>query len=62
MRPFALSYATPRLPEPATPFVFDAERQLNVCPDGTPAAENFPVLLATATTTSTAGSKTHFDD
>jgi putative ATP-grasp target RiPP len=60
--PFALSYATPRQPEPATPYSFDAERQLNVCPDGTPAAENVPVLLLTASTTSTAGSKTHFDD
>ncbi|WP_327259985.1 putative ATP-grasp-modified RiPP [Streptomyces sp. NBC_01240] len=60
--PFALQYATPRLPEPATPYTFDPARQMNVCPDGTLAAVNYPVLLSTASTTSTAGSATHNDD
>ncbi|WP_331764770.1 putative ATP-grasp-modified RiPP [Streptomyces sp. NBC_01238] len=60
--PFALQYATPRLPEPATPYTFDPARQMNVCPDGTLAATNYPVLLSTASTTSTAGSATHNDD
>lgn len=62
MTPFALKYATPRLPEPATPFTFDPARQMNICLDGSPAATNYPVLLSTASTTSTAGSQTHNDD
>ncbi|MFB7555332.1 putative ATP-grasp-modified RiPP [Streptomyces brevispora] len=62
MTPFALKYATPRQPEPVTPFRYDDSRQMNVCPDGSPAAENYPVLLSTASTTSTAGSATHNDD
>ncbi|ATL80480.1 hypothetical protein SMALA_0234 [Streptomyces malaysiensis subsp. malaysiensis] len=36
--------------------------QLNVLSDGRPAIADRAVLLATGTTTSTAGSKTHFDD
>ncbi|MFF2013991.1 putative ATP-grasp-modified RiPP [Streptomyces sp. NPDC058195] len=62
MKPFALAYTTPRTPEPATSFTYDAARQMNTCPDGTLAAENYPVLLSTASTTSTAGSATHNDD
>jgi putative ATP-grasp target RiPP len=59
---FALAYAEQRAPEPETPFTFDPARQLNVCMDGSLAAENFPMLLVTSTTQSTAGSKTHNDD
>ncbi|MFF3123384.1 putative ATP-grasp-modified RiPP [Streptomyces sp. NPDC057908] len=62
MKPFALTYTTPRPPAPATPFTYDAVRQMNTCPDGTLAAVNYPVLTSTASTTSTAGSATHNDD
>ncbi|AOP48111.1 MULTISPECIES: putative ATP-grasp-modified RiPP [Streptomyces] len=63
MRPFALSYARPAVKSSAaTPYTYDATRQLNVLPDGRPATSSRAVLLATGTTASTAGSKTHFDD
>jgi putative ATP-grasp target RiPP len=61
--PFALAYAEPRAATPVMPFTYDAKQQLNVCSDGkTLAADNWPVLMSTATTTSTAGSATHNDD
>lgn len=60
--PFALRYARPAAPAPGVPYVYDPDLQLNVLPDGTPAAEDHEVLRALGTTTSTAGSKTHFDD
>lgn len=63
MRPFALGYARPVVRSVVVaPYVYDAARQLNVLPDGRPAACSRAVLLATGTTASTAGSKTHFDD
>ncbi|GGJ55527.1 putative ATP-grasp-modified RiPP [Streptomyces brasiliensis] len=63
MRPFTLKYVFPqRLPTVVTPYRFDARRQLNVLPDGRPAVSDRALLLAAGTTTSTAGSKTHFDD
>ncbi|MFF8696230.1 putative ATP-grasp-modified RiPP [Streptomyces sp. NPDC015144] len=62
MKPFALTYAAPRPPAPATPFTYDAARQMSTCPDGALAAENYPLLLGTSSTTSTAGSATHRDD
>ncbi|MEU9121136.1 putative ATP-grasp-modified RiPP [Streptomyces sp. NPDC048506] len=63
MRPFALSYARPTVKSAATtPYTYDATRQLNVLSDGRPATSSRAVLLATGTTASTAGSKTHFDD
>lgn len=63
MRPFALSFARPAAQSSsAVPYTYDAARQLNVLPDGRPAAHSRAVLLATGTTASTAGSKTHFDD
>ncbi|GGN45429.1 putative ATP-grasp-modified RiPP [Streptomyces sioyaensis] len=63
MRPFALSYARPAVKSAtSTPYSYDATRQLNVLPDGRPATCSRAVLLATGTTASTAGSKTHFDD
>ncbi|MFE9097307.1 putative ATP-grasp-modified RiPP [Streptomyces sp. NPDC007264] len=63
MRPFTLNYALPRaLPVTVTPYRFDALRQLNVLPDGRPAVADRALLRAVGTTTSTAGSQTHFDD
>ncbi|MGW9023883.1 putative ATP-grasp-modified RiPP [Streptomyces sp. NPDC055722] len=63
MRPFTLNYARPRgLPAVVTPYRFDYSRQLNVLPDGRPAVSDRELLLAVGTTTSTAGSQTHFDD
>ncbi len=60
--PFVLRHARPASPDPDVPYTYDPERQVNVMPDGTPAAEHPDVLRALGTTTSTAGSKTHFDD
>ncbi|MFD5514093.1 putative ATP-grasp-modified RiPP [Streptomyces sp. NPDC127051] len=60
--PFALKYTRPREAEPETPFTYNADRQLNVCADGSLAAENYTILMGTAATSSTAGSKTHSDD
>lgn len=61
--PFALAFAKSRRAEPETPYVYDERQQLNVCEDGvTLAADNWPLLLSTAPTSSTAGSKTHSDD
>ncbi|MCQ4082371.1 putative ATP-grasp-modified RiPP [Streptomyces sp. RB6PN25] len=62
MQPFALTYARPPIPEPETPYAYDPERQLNVLADGSVAVRDRAVLLACGATTSTAGSKTHFDD
>jgi putative ATP-grasp target RiPP len=63
VRPFTLNYAFPRgLTNVVTPYSFDAARQLNVLPDGRPADSDPDLLLAVGTTTSTAGSQTHFDD
>ncbi|MEU6065137.1 MULTISPECIES: putative ATP-grasp-modified RiPP [Streptomyces] len=63
MRPFTLNYALPKaFPTVVTPYHFDESRQLNVLPDGRPAVSDPDLLLAVGTTTSTAGSQTHFDD
>ncbi|MFE5818801.1 putative ATP-grasp-modified RiPP [Streptomyces sp. NPDC056479] len=63
MRPFTLNYAISRgLPSAVIPYHFDAARQLNVLPDGRPAVSDPDLMLAAGTTTSTAGSATHFDD
>ncbi|MEU3255815.1 putative ATP-grasp-modified RiPP [Streptomyces sp. NPDC006997] len=68
MRPFTLQYASPgaatdtALTGSATPYRFDAARQLNVLPDGRPAVSDTALLLAAGTTVSTAGSQSHFDD
>ena len=63
MRPFTLNYAQPRGLQPTlTPYHFDAALQLNVLPDGRPAVSDPVLLLEAGTTTSTAGSQTHFDD
>ncbi|MBV9026793.1 MAG: putative ATP-grasp-modified RiPP [Streptomycetaceae bacterium] len=62
MQPFALTYAQPPIPEPETPYAYDPEQQVNLLADGSVAVRNRALLLACGATTSTAGSKTHFDD
>ncbi|MFP3992276.1 putative ATP-grasp-modified RiPP [Streptomyces sp. E11-3] len=63
MRPFALNYARPAVRPPSVPpYAYDPTLQLNVLPDGSPAISDHDLLLAYGTTTSTAGSQTHFDD
>lgn len=64
MQPFACSYARPqKASEDVTAlYVYDPALQLNVLPDGRPAISDRALLLAAGTTTSTAGSQTHFDD
>ncbi|MBY8883414.1 putative ATP-grasp-modified RiPP [Streptomyces sp. PTM05] len=60
--PFALTYARSPIPEPVTSYAYDPDQQLNVLADGSPAVLDVAMLLAAGSTTSTAGSKTHFDD
>ncbi|MGW2933233.1 putative ATP-grasp-modified RiPP [Streptomyces sp. NPDC055722] len=63
MRPFALNYARhAEDAEVSTPYRYDSRLQLNVLPDGRIAAHEYAVLREWGATTSTAGSKTHFDD
>jgi putative ATP-grasp target RiPP len=63
MKPFAWNFARPA--EPSTgiaPYAYDAALQLNVLPDGRPAITDRGLLAVAGTTTSKAGSATHFDD
>ncbi|WP_336321933.1 putative ATP-grasp-modified RiPP [Streptomyces lavendofoliae] len=64
MQPFACSYTRPqKASEDVTAsYVYDPALQLNVLSDGRPAISDRALLLAAGTTTSTAGSQTHFDD
>ncbi|CAL9360894.1 MULTISPECIES: putative ATP-grasp-modified RiPP [Streptomyces] len=63
MQPFALNYARPAVElAVATPYAYDSGMQLNVLGDGRIAACDHALLREVGTTTSTAGSKTHFDD
>ncbi|MEU3252224.1 putative ATP-grasp-modified RiPP [Streptomyces sp. NPDC006997] len=63
MQPFALNYARPAADlDLTTPYAYDAGLQLNVTRDGRIAATDHALLREFGTTTSTAGSKTHFDD
>ncbi|MFD4543426.1 putative ATP-grasp-modified RiPP [Streptomyces bauhiniae] len=63
MQPFTLNYARPAGQLDITaPYAYDSALQLNVLPDGRIAATDHAILLTLGTTTSTAGSKTHFDD
>ncbi|MEU6406560.1 putative ATP-grasp-modified RiPP [Streptomyces sp. NPDC046985] len=63
MQPFALNYARPAAQcETGAPYVYDSGLQLNVLLDGRIAACDMALLRELGTTTSTAGSKTHFDD
>ena len=61
---FILQFARPAPPEPEypVPVRYDADKQLLVFEDGTPVCENKELIRVMGTTTSTAGSKTHFDD
>ena len=63
MQPFALNYARPAMElEAVVPYAYDTGLQLNVFLDGRVAARDHALLRELGTTTSTAGSKTHFDD
>ncbi|MFE2416853.1 putative ATP-grasp-modified RiPP [Streptomyces hokutonensis] len=63
MQPFALNYARPAAQlEITAPYSYDSGLQLNVLADGRVAAHDLALLRELGTTTSTAGSKTHFDD
>ncbi|MGV9255303.1 putative ATP-grasp-modified RiPP [Streptomyces sp. NPDC003697] len=63
MQPFALNYARPAVEhDTTTPYAYDCGLQLNVLVDGRIAASDHALLRELGTTTSTAGSKTHFDD
>ncbi|MEU3841407.1 putative ATP-grasp-modified RiPP [Streptomyces sp. NPDC028635] len=63
MQPFALNYARPAVElEFSVPYTYDSGLQLNVLIDGRIAARDHALLRELGTTTSTAGSKTHFDD
>ncbi|MEH0573593.1 MULTISPECIES: putative ATP-grasp-modified RiPP [Streptomyces] len=63
MQPFTLNYARPAAElEFSTPYAYDSAMQLNVTLDGRIAARDHALLRELGTTTSTAGSKTHFDD
>ncbi|OEJ93332.1 putative ATP-grasp-modified RiPP [Streptomyces thermolilacinus] len=63
-RPFAFQYAVPAdaVDDVVLPYAYDSGLQLNVLPDGRPAVPDPAVLRAAGTTTSKAGSQTHFDD
>ncbi|MEU0393980.1 putative ATP-grasp-modified RiPP [Streptomyces sp. NPDC006208] len=63
MKPFAWNYARPAELSPITAaYSYDPNLQLNVLPDGRPAIMDRALLAAAGTTTSKAGSATHFDD
>ncbi|MGV9457004.1 putative ATP-grasp-modified RiPP [Streptomyces sp. NPDC003635] len=63
MQPFALNYARPAADTKVTAaYAYDCGLQLNVLQDGRIAASDHALLRELGTTTSTAGSKTHFDD
>ncbi|MFI9155313.1 putative ATP-grasp-modified RiPP [Streptomyces sp. NPDC053367] len=63
MQPFALNYARPATElDVSTAYTYDSGLQLNVLLDGRIAATDLALLRELGTTTSTAGSKTHFDD
>jgi putative ATP-grasp target RiPP len=63
MQPFALNYARPAPESEMTAaYAYDSGMQLNVLAGGGIAARDYALLRELGTTTSTAGSKTHFDD
>lgn len=63
MQPFALQFARPaKVVGENIPYTYDPATQMNVMPDGTNAVDDIPLMAELGTTTSTAGSKTHFDD
>jgi putative ATP-grasp target RiPP len=63
MQLFALNYAVPvQELEVSAPYAYDSALQLNLLPDGRVAAHDTALMRELGSTTSTAGSKTHFDD
>ncbi|MCZ4125553.1 hypothetical protein [Streptomyces sp. H39-S7] len=63
MRAFALIHARPATPDTfPILYTYNCAQQLNVLADGRPVISDPAMLLATGSTASTAGSKTHFDD
>ncbi|MDW4905344.1 putative ATP-grasp-modified RiPP [Streptomyces sp. ADMS] len=63
MQLFVLNYARPvEQLEVSTPYSYDCGLQLNLLPGGRIAAHDHAVMREFGATTSTAGSKTHFDD
>ncbi|MDQ0938877.1 putative ATP-grasp-modified RiPP [Streptomyces sp. NPDC019443] len=63
MRPFVWNYARPAELSPVIDqYAYDPILQLNVLSDGRPAIMDKALLAAVGTTTSKAGSATHFDD
>ncbi|MFF3402899.1 putative ATP-grasp-modified RiPP [Streptomyces sp. NPDC002659] len=62
-QPFALRFVKPAPPQPSSEaYVYDAVSQFNRFGDGRAVYLCRRAMLAMGTTTSTAGSKTHFDD
>lgn len=60
---FILQFATTPPPDPSIPEMrYDPVLQLNVMPDGSPTITHRERIIESLTTTSTAGSKVHFDD
>ena len=64
MTAFLLQYAKTAPPEFPweSEIEYDPERQLSVKADGIPVVKDPKLLAESGATTSTAGSKTHFDD
>lgn len=63
MKPFALQFTQPaKEVGENVPYTYDPIKQMNVMPDGTDAVADLELMKELGTTTSTAGSKTHFDD
>ncbi|CBG75236.1 MULTISPECIES: putative ATP-grasp-modified RiPP [Streptomyces] len=63
MRLFVLNYArAAEQLEFSAPYTYDSGLQLNVLADGRIAAHDQGLMRELGATTSTAGSKTHFDD
>ncbi|MFI1398155.1 putative ATP-grasp-modified RiPP [Streptomyces sp. NPDC020681] len=64
MKQFVWRYATgvEQQQAAAPPFEYDDTLQLNVLADGRRTAKDKALMLQLGTTTSTAGSATHFDD
>jgi putative ATP-grasp target RiPP len=63
MQHWVMRYSQPVDPQPVVvPYAYDASLQLNVLSDGRKAMSDTALMSALGTTTSTAGSQTHFDD
>lgn len=68
MTAFVLQFAQPKQPElldeleKTRPATYDPALQMSILQDGTPACQDQEWMELSGTTTSTAGSKTHFDD